>query len=89
MHIKDRERGMAKISEKVKKVSVAWEAATLNYFDVYQNTIIIGIGYVISYPDGRLASPELFDFSGNKLPEAWYQMKLTDYRPCIVARNIQ
>jgi len=81
---------MGKIREKVKKVSLGWNHALLNYFDVYSpDGIIVGKGYIISYPDGWMSRPELFDLNGASLPSAWYQMKLTEYRPCIVPEKVQ
>ena len=81
---------MEKIREKTKKVSVGWDNAILHYFDVYTNFgIVVGKGYVVSYPDGYMSTPELVDFSGERLPSDWYQMKMTDYKPCIVPKRHQ
>ena len=81
---------MGKVREKTKKVSLGWNNALLNYFDVYsQDGIIVGKGYIISYPDGWMSQPELFDMKGDRLPSAWYQMKLTEYYPCVVPEKIQ
>lgn len=91
MHTKNRKRSMEKIRKKTKKKALGWESAMLHHFDVYTNTgIIIGLAYVVSYFDGRMSEPMLVNFQGEQLPgSTWYQMKMTEYKPCIVPRGIQ
>lgn len=57
---------------------------------VYDNGAMIGYGFVITYQDGEMSQPELFDIKGDKLPEGWYQLTMTnEHRPVVVPRNIQ
>ena len=57
---------------------------------VYDNGAMIGYGFVITYPDGKMTAPELFDIAGRKLPEGWYQLTMTaEHYNVVVPRNIQ
>jgi len=57
---------------------------------VYDNGAMIGYGFVITYPDGKMTAPELFDIAGKKLDEGWYQLTMTnEHYNVVVPRNIQ
>ena len=57
---------------------------------VYDNGALVGYGYVISYPDGEMSKPDLFDIAGNKLSEGWYQINVTsDHFNVVVPERIQ
>ena len=57
---------------------------------VYNNGAMIGYGFIIAYPDGKISAPELFDIHGVKLSEGWYQLTMTtEYYNVVVPRSIQ
>ena len=58
---------------------------------VYDNGAIVGYGFVIMYPDGKVSAPELFElFAGNSLPVQRYQLQMTnDHFNVVVPRNVQ
>jgi hypothetical protein len=45
---------------------------------VFDNGIQVGTGYVIYYPSGRMSDPILISPTGEKLPEGWYHLIMTD-----------
>lgn len=75
---------------KKKKPKSATKSGVMHKLYVYDNGALIGYGFVITYPDGRMSAPELFDIGGKKLPEGWYQLQMTqEHYNVVVPRNIQ
>ena len=56
---------------------------------VYDHGALIGYGFVISYPDGEMSQPDLFDIAGGKLPEGWYQLTVTEHFSVVVPQRVQ
>lgn len=51
---------------------------------------LLGSGWIIYRDDGNMASPDLFDLKGNKLPEGWYTLRVTDeVKPVVIPRMVQ
>lgn len=77
-------------SKKEKKKKSGTKSGIMHKLIVYDNGAMIGYGFVIMYPDGKVSAPELFDIAGKKLPEGWYQLQMThEHYPVVVARNVQ
>ncbi len=45
---------------------------------VYENGALVGYGFVISYPDGEMSKPDLYDIAGKELPAGLYQLTILD-----------
>lgn len=45
---------------------------------------LLGSGWVIYYSDGKFSHPDLFDIKGEKLPEGWYTLRVTDETKLVV-----
>lgn len=46
---------------------------------VYSEGLRVGTGYFIHYVDGDTSEADLIsDVDGSRLPEGWYQLKVTD-----------
>jgi len=73
-----------------KRVKPTIKNGVMHKLVVYDNGALIGYGFVITYNDGEMSAPELFDIRGEKLPEGWYQLSMTnEHLPVVVPRNIQ
>lgn|GEM_PF-4190558 len=81
---------MAKIRENTQKETViAWRNAILQEIEVYLDHQLIGTGYLVTKSNGDISRPKLFDLNGNKLPQGWYTLKMTESKLCIIPKNIQ
>ena len=50
----------------------------------------IGYGYLVTRYDGQQLPPDLYDNEGNRLPKAWYTIRVMDETQLIVIpRRIQ
>lgn len=75
---------------KKKKPKSATKSGVMHKLIVYDNGAMIGYGFVITYPDGKMSQPELFDIRGEKLAEGWYQLSMThEHYNVVVPRNVQ
>jgi hypothetical protein len=45
---------------------------------------LLGSGWIIYRNDGNVMAPELFDLAGEKLPEGWYHLQITQESKCVV-----
>lgn len=51
---------------------------------------IIGSGWVLYRDDAKMMAPELFDLMGNKMPEGWYTLQVTDdVKTVVIPRMVQ
>lgn len=74
----------------MKEKKTPFRSGVMHKLLVYDNGAIVGYGYVIMYPDGKVSAPELFNIKGDKLPEQWYQLQMTnDHFNVVVPRNVQ
>jgi hypothetical protein len=74
----------------VKKNKPAIKNGVMHKLYVYDSGALIGYGFLITYADGKMSQPELFDITGNKLPEGWYQLTMSnEHYNVVVPRNVQ
>lgn len=45
---------------------------------------LLGSGWLTYSSDGSVFAPDLFDIKGNKLPEGWYTLRVTDETKLVV-----
>lgn len=72
-------------SKKVNKAKLAQSGIMCKVFayDV-PGGALLGTGWVIYYSDGNFSHPDLFDIKGEKLPEGWYTLRVTDETKLVV-----
>jgi hypothetical protein len=46
--------------------------------EVYEEGVHIGTGYFIHYADDTMSEADLISHAGERLPEGWYQLMMTD-----------
>ena len=45
---------------------------------------LLGSGWLLYRGDGKVMAPDLFDLIGEKLPEGWYNLQITQESYCVV-----
>lgn len=50
---------------------------------------VIGFGFVVSYGDGEMSTPELYDLDGVNMPGGMYMLRLIQYYHVVVPYMIQ
>lgn len=57
---------------------------------VFNNQVRIGYGYVFHYDNGKMNGPDLYRDNGEKLPEGYYNLLMTDeINLIVIPRNKQ
>lgn len=83
-------KGIRADNQNKKKRPIAFRNGVMTKLHAYDNGALVGYGFMISYPNGVVTKPELFDIAGNRLASGYYQLNVTEENyPVVVPKKIQ